>query len=512
MGLDELLQHNASDLTSGTVPDGRVAPSSVEQHEVNISTDRTRAIAEAERIRRQAGVPDGINTGIEPGVSAGLSDSSLLSGNTRITVTQESDASSLASSGSGSEGDPYIIRDLDLNNSEGTSSTGGFVWNDTDADYYIQLFNCQIRGYDGKQVGMSAPTRLEIVESKIWDPDVGLLDINLDQGEISCKRTHFAQVGSNDLTRMFAPTTDISFTNCLFDNAEGKWTNSPSLVQNFDAGGSAKFTHCELNVSNVVDWVFFNKNCHFKIDRCFGDGQRSVLIGNKLDTQTKGVEVLDSRFINGSKYMGDGVYDGLTVKRCYFGPNGAGSRMIFVKAKNATFSQLRFKKIKGSGPGNECLEVNKPKNVTFKNCWVEECTEDAYEMLATGEGCEVKHCVADNATGQIVDFFGNNEADAVDAKIHHIYGDTQDTGVIVTDVSGVTVRDIYCKADVAVEVEQRKGSTGQPNHVEVLAPLPLDGSVNTTYKATGTLGSDIVAIGNDGQVLSGSPNVTPELR
>jgi len=121
---------------------------------------RLHAVYEANTIRAEAGVPALEPTGLESGEIAGLSDAGTLTAEEDLFIQSESDASNAAASGSGTEGDPYVIRDRNMDNSEGSGN--GINWDDSGADYYIRLENCHIREYTNACLRVKTGTELTV--------------------------------------------------------------------------------------------------------------------------------------------------------------------------------------------------------------------------------------------------------------------------------------------------------------------------------------------------------------
>jgi len=217
----------------------------------------------------------------------------------------------------------------------------------------------------------------------------------------------------------------------------------------------------------------------------------------------------------------------IEVAHCYFNDNAADSRLVRFEnsgtgggVRDVRVHHCRFKKTTGSGAGNECLEVfPEGKDVEFDHNWVEECSEDAYEFAYVVGNVEVHHCVADNCSGQIVDFFNGWDDDGVDpstgggpinGRAHHIYGDAQGQAVIVTDCDDVTVHDVYANCNVGVELEQNNAASGvSPANCTVAGPLPLAEVVtNSIFMTSGMIGSENRVLYLDDEKLQ-TPETAP---
>ena len=468
----------------------------------------------AQTIRDGAGVRAGVDLGVEAGVTAGLSDAGALSDSNNITITNESQASSASSSGTGTLGDPYIIRDLRFDNSE--STTIGFYWNDSDADYYIKLINCELYGYTAYQIRSNTGTTLFVESCKIYDPSPAAFRYGVwsESGTVNCTKTLFAGLG-DDAFRFGGGSIDVS--NVRFDASESAWVTDACMFQSLDAGGgTATIDHCDFMVNNAnVDVLRLWKDATWSITNCYGEDMRYVTSSN-MNEDCNSFTMADCHFKDFTAHIvvrfGGQTLNNFDIGYCYFDDNNSGNRLVDIRHSpdNGRVHHCKFKKTTGTKVAdNECLEAWFPTNVVFDYNWVEECTEDAYEMISPGVGCAIRDSVADSCEGQIIDLFSDNNnnlpASSQGVTVERIYGESlDDYAVIVTDVGSsggtgeIEIVDIYASnasAGVAsaILLEQRNVTAGTgPNrvHVRGATPLPTESSSSTPFSTTGTLGSD----------------------
>lgn len=495
-----------------------------------VGVQRLEAMFEANRIRSNAGIPNAETFGVRSGKSAGLSDSGALSASSELDLASESAVSSAADSGSGTESDPYVIRDRDIT----ADSQVGINFRDGSQDYYVEFVNCRVEGVGNQAIEISSSGSKEqtVFRNCQFFGDTYVVRCKSDA---TWDQVHFAGTTDND---QFVPEggADTLVTDCLFDGAQA--TNPRSEIQ--PLGNSTtlvKYTRFDGNTKAVKFWKngsYHFENCHFSVTNALVVDLDATEIHDDIRFKYSKFENADGNYIaNGASCQHPDEPDqydrerlAIEVAYCEFEDNAAESRMVhFTDGRNDLVEDIRvhhctFDKQTGqSSAGDEVLETfPNGKRVEFDHNWAKNATEDVYEHAYPIEQCFVHHCVADNATGQIVDFFGTADPETknsthglpIESEVHHIYGDCDDVAVKLTDVSDVLVKGhIFAESTggPAVEIEQRNGPTGQPEQIRVTGPLTRsEATASGPFGTKGDVGTNNWAIWfDDGDIQTYDP-------
>lgn len=481
--------------------------------DAGILEQRLEGVYEANRIRANAGVPDGETVGIRSGKSPGLTDKSALSSTSAITLGSESDVSSEADAGSGTEADPYIIRDRDIT----ASSQPAILMDDDSQNYHLVIENCELTGDSANAwrvlEGNDNPELTTLRNCRLWSLNDeyavahGNMGVTYDQCRFSGS--------TGDMIRTADATAKLLFRDCRFDTS--KVTGDRALQS---LGGAdtidIRFCHFADGGTTLRWWRDPDKvriyNTRFNGDMAISGQVPSGRMNNHIYKYCIFEGFNDTHVFGGGWQHPDTpqTYDrdklALEIAFCDFRDNQADSRQVFLKIERTAISaqdtrvhHCKFTKKTGTNSaGNECLETFPAgKRVEFDHNWAAECPEDAFEHAYPIEQTHIHHCVGDNITGQIIDYFGTHDEDTasnsqgghIDSEVSHIYGDGA-TGVILTDVSGVRVNGYIMTNTTGscVKIEQRNDGAGDsPNDVKVVGPLALSERV----------GGDIVGIDGD---------------
>lgn len=489
-----------------------------------------RAVSEAARIRRQAGVPSHETVGPRAGTAPGLSDAAALSATQRTTITSETDASGLASSGTGTEADPYVIRDLDLDNSEASGSNGGLVWSDPDATYYCRFVNCRVTGYNAHQIRIDTGTKAEIINCQTWDPTAYGIDVQ--GGEAVIRELDFAGFGGDDAVRTGANGVTVTVEDSAFTANKRAWSDNANAygVQGFNDNATMTVRYCEATAPGLAALYKPWGDCSVTLTNNLVSGSGALFkVSGSMSRSTNGVTVKYCRTENNSTGAQFYAYSlsNVEVAYCEFADAPDGARILHFTAEswndgngrptNVRDSRVHHCKFTDSlgtgGAGNEvCESFPAGERVEFDHNWTTECSEDAFEHAYPYTECEIHHCVADNAGGQIVDYFGAFDPDSgtatgldINAECHHIYGSNCRDAVLITDSDGVDVWHVFAEVSNAslgvVTLEQRNGTAGQtPRDCTVVGPLAsADSAPQGSFATKGDVGPNNVAIWADSE-------------
>lgn len=101
-----------------------------------------RAMFKAEKIRRAAGCQPWVTLGPADPTKVGVTTDARVASPV-ISITSAASAAALAASGTGTQADPYVIKNRNLTFSSGTPA---FVFNDPAATYYVRFYNVRATG------------------------------------------------------------------------------------------------------------------------------------------------------------------------------------------------------------------------------------------------------------------------------------------------------------------------------------------------------------------------------
>jgi hypothetical protein len=106
-----------------------------------------------------------------------------------------------------------------------------------------------------------------------------------------------------------------------------------------------------------------------------------------------------------------------------------------------------------AAPGHEVFYFMRCSDVVVECCWVDSCSEDAYEFQEPLRNCVVRYCGGGEVSsslvaGNMVDFYAaggvwdSGDGNLGGHKAHHIWGSCQGDALIVDSVHNVFVHDI----------------------------------------------------------------------
>ena len=408
----------------------------------------------ANNIKAQAGLPSEQQAGIENGITPGLSNSATLTTGARLHITEELQAQNLASSGSGTQSDPYIVENLDYNGQQNLSWALRF--NDPDANYHIKFINCQFYDWTSQNLWFDTwGTGTLTFEQCLFYNTVNNAELFLHaDGNVILKECVLAGCNSyagylvataasgtltlsniyiSDDNAAWAYGCDVFFFNSdalkiTASHIEGKadmaTTDIDSLFQVITCLDGSSFSHIKINGGMQ----------HMMSDTIAPATQKAMRISYFDINNTTQEAILLSALKETIIEYGNITHNAST---------GSGYRLIYlisddtnsaINIEKTNVQYVRFTKQSGSGAGNECLQSARAKDTVFRYCYVTECTEDAFEHISVIAHCRIEYCVAENCTGQIADFFKQWDEDSwslvTDTSLainsqsycHHIYG------------------------------------------------------------------------------------------
>lgn len=464
--------------------------------------DRYQAMADAQSIRNMAGIPAGLEIGVRSGKTAGLSNPAALSNQPRLNLGNDAAVAAAADSGTGTEADPYIIQDRDLDNTEATGLLNGINWDDASATVYLTLRNCRIANYSGTQITAFVPTKLRLENCQIFS---GTGSGNLCRvgrgGSLEIDECDIAGGAIGAYTDGDGTET-ISIIDSQFSQNGNVWAggvaSQPTGVAGLKGASNISIKFCDFIAATLQNAVIPYGNVdRWSMERC--DVSSGIRGFNSL-----GIGVGKNGRVRYCSFADQGhnllAQEDLDIGYCYFNDSPDGARVMRLVSDNAgpckrvTVHHCKFSKPTGAYvAGNEVLESlpnnNKELNedITFEYNWITECSEDGFEFVGTINGV-CRHNVADNCAGQIVDYFTDptNNLPCINGEIHHIYGDCGDVGIILTDVLSVHVTghifiDNTAAAGLPTIAFQALSNPGVlPDYCTVTGPVPLKSSSSSS--------------------------------
>lgn len=428
----------------------------------------------AQSIRDGAGLPASETAGIVG--SVGLTDSGSLTAGSKLAITNETQVQSIASSGSGTEADPYIIEDKDYNGAGATN--WGHRFNNGSLNIYIEFQNCRFRNYTSQCLWIDnwGTGKITFRNCEFYNTSTNAYLILFENAKALRIVDSTIKGGLGQFYQIGATTTEsgqtLELENIEISSDEGNYTSGVDVFKVSNGNCTVTASNIEVKsgtpnngqraVFGLVDCedgsTFTNLKGADGFDHFFHDedgtvGQKSITIQYFDISDTDEEPIRFTGLLNSEISYGE-VAD-----------SGAGFRLIYLLSDSAAKSNgyiesvdvhhVKATKTTGNSAGDECIESIRGKDVTFRYCWVTECTEDAYEHADVISGCTVEYCVADNCDGQIVDYFHQwdesawvretdvSTLDDSEGYVHHIYGDCADWVLIVNALKGLYFHDIY---------------------------------------------------------------------
>ena len=449
----------------------------------------------AQSIRDGAGVPSGIEVGIQSGVTCGLTDVGALTAGSKLAFNSESNVQSRASSGTGTSSDPYIIRDKDY---DGESSTNwAHRFNNGSSTYYVKFVNCRFRDWTDRCIWLDnvGTGGIEFENCEFYNTVANAELITYEQGNLTLTNCLFS--GCNSFAGVIASATStrtLTIRNLLITDDNGTWANNGDVIYastsnltidahyvEVESGMAASGVEGVFGIAGVADGSTFRG---LKMDGGFKHFIHDT--NDTAITKSITIEYFDIRNATEECILLTACDNSfIRYGNAEHNTTGAGYRVIYltssttdssIRVQTTDITNVSVTKQTGSGAANECIESARGKDIRIRYCWVEECTEDAFEHIQMISGCTIEYCVADNCTGQVADFFKQwdeanwqarsdvqyDESVNTYSYCHHIYGDCNNYALIVSGFRGMYFHDVYVDntatgGTVSVRIEARDG-------------------------------------------------------
>ena len=474
-------------------PDWTLLKEQVEQHMPDVlpavikSLRRRSAYRKdiAQLIRDSAGIPAGTVVGVPTGEIVGLTNAGSLAAREDFKVWYGGGLAAEATSGTGTEIDPWIIENrefghgqLRLDNTGWTKFRNCLFESGNNMEFFIQA----------NFIGNIIFENCEFSDVLNLEADAYLIRIDA-ANEYRFRNCLFGGgavnqiIGTISNTMNNGDTLAVSFVNCRVDESKAVWTNNADFFENIGVSGKEvnielEIRYCEFLspsgggkyiVVPIRDDIYTRLIIENNLVEGFG-----ALLRNTADDSSAEVHDVSVRYNS----VTDTKNECIRVARLKGGEIaynefihetvGADNRLVFLTwdstLQGAVCEDIDVhhnKFTKKTGPGsasNECLESSAGVNIKFRWNWVTECPEDAFEHLFPQSGCTMEYLVADNCGVQVCDIWktfdpinyvainadnDNSTLPAAGTHIHHIYGDCGDWPVILSGANGVIVHDIY---------------------------------------------------------------------
>lgn len=527
----EVVQRSRLAPLSTTVTDIGNAPT--------IEAGRLSAMFKAEKIRR--------NAGLQPWVIIGLLDQTAI-GNTTdprttqaaMSITSSASAAALASSGSGTQASPYLIRDKTVTFASGTP---GLTLNDPAATYYVRFYNVRFQGTTNGSASVNFASFGTPVafERCAWTGGSGTADevaVQITSGTMQCYGCDFSGISGQIFVGSGLTAKKVYLSGCrVTGTAKATATNGvfwaaaagDYVVEAYNC--EFRSTHYHWHVGN--GWTIkYTRVENTLIQGCaVGIGDLNYLKpGGNILSQTplmigssyfKNVRFAYTAGVTQTACYGNGA-DAVTFEHCSFEGNVADRRLFeWRRTSNVTMLQCYFAKALGNNTaGNEVCEFWETSGLTVRECWANGAPEDCYELVTSYGNNKFIDNVADGVAGQAIDLFG---VGSLDIEVDGIYGDCGDAAVLITDVDYVRVTNVHVlqtgtSALGSVVLERRNAAPGvSPKGCSITGPLSLPSvcsqgkpfAVDTRYAAVaGGIGANF-ATWWEGTALQTYGSATP---
>jgi hypothetical protein len=495
-----------------------------------------------EAIKAAAGLPSNQEVGIPSGIIPGVVEPSTPA--SPITINSEANAISAADSGTGTASDPYVIRNREFDGAG--SSVRGIWFNDPDADYYVHVTDCILYDFTSECIRIGSPNVI-ISQSTLYNT---VLNGELVRMEgYSFTMLSMVLSGCDSFTAFIeggsipGPFT-VTLRNILITDNDGSWATNGDVfsIRNENILLDAKWIETETGMTGAES-VFMITDCAAgsKIENLkVNGGWEHAITDNDNTANSKSFDVRYFDIRNTSEeaiYMQN--YADSVIEYGYVEHTTAGTdfRLIHlasdsvdntIRVQDIDVKNVRFNKTTGTNIAtNECLESFRGKNIRFMDCYVMECTEDAFEHAFPISGCTIERCVGENVAGQVADIFkqwdeatwaivdsafGSENAIDTNCYVHDLYGDCGSYALIISATRGVVFHDIYVDNTASVNqdlvrVEDRDSILGR--RIWGAGPFSLDAEVGGDEKV------DVLATGGDVQARyideAGVLQIRPEL-
>jgi hypothetical protein len=468
-----------------------------------------KTLMDAAKIRANAGIPNNVGVGIETGVIVG-SDATVIDSD-KITITQLSHIQSVASSGTGTLEDPYIIKDKRFDNSEATpdSVSWGILWEDSEATYHVKIVNCEFTGYLSL-INYSAAGNLTIENCTFYnakESNYAILCGAGAKGVLTVSKCLFAGGMSRGVYCAINRAYDnvrIIVNNCKFDSSIGAWTTDSYGIYLYGTIGN----NFKLEVKNCdfsgVETGILDKTTNRIAISVFNSKFRATIQALRIETNSailtmKYCDIAGHNQIHGAVHcssISEGVIDS-EVSYCTFGnPTALSRHLNFYYASNLKVHHCKFtNELDTALPDAECLEAWYSDNVEFSDCWITKCPEDGYEFVNVTNS-KMYNLVGDNVGGQIIDNYDRCDSNL----IYNIYG-TGAEPVLLTDTKNCKVYNIYAigshQVHGCVTLETRHQADGYTSGNIIMGTLVKNNVSGKFIYERGVVGENYIVYYND---------------
>lgn len=435
-----------------------------------------------------------------------------LSAKSRFAITSETDASGAASSGSGTEDDPYIIDASGLDNSEASASRAGFYWSDSTASYHIRFVDFSVRNYDDCQiyVDIGPDASLHVKNGTLWTGTGAGNGFGIWQqgGAVTVEGVELAGCDSHGINSALSPSTagSLAVQDCEWTETQQTWGASTRAIrvlrtETVDIRSVTAHnigTDVFLGINFGEDMAFSGHNwllqsCGFAVyTNAANDPTISQFDLSNFSVTTPGQPGISLFSAENVTLAYGEVIDPPNGSRCVQMQQTGG-----VPCRHVEVHHCYFEHNNGDGSsGSEALMVIDGEDVHYHDCWAGNVEEDAFEIVRCKDFLIER--VGGDCLLQIVDVFGTSNWGK--GEVRDVFGQSrEDVGIRITDADNVTVSGTLGLSAVgpAAVLEQRNAAAGAaPSDCLVSATLPPASDVNTgtpsqgvgTVKAEGRIG------------------------
>lgn len=420
---------------------------------------RTQAMFKAESIRRNAGCQPWVTLGpvdvSKVGVTADVRTDAAI-----ITITSQETAAALAATGTGTQADPYVIKDKNIAFASGSP---GFVLNDPQATYYIRFYNVLASGSSNGSsiinlVAFGTPVAFERCKFQGANGNADELLAYLSSGTLEMYGCEIAGVSNYCFFGAGLGAKNVKLTDCIVSGT-AKNTSTNGVFYAYGAGAfKVQVDRCLFNSSHFHWHIGNGWTIEYSLVRNTVIGGCAVAIGDlnylkpggniylQIPNMIQNSNFKNVRFtytpdVTQTAAYGNGA-DNCVFENCSFEGNVAERRLFeWRRTTNVTLLQCYFHKTAGTNnAGNEVCEFWETSGLLIRECWADGAPEDCYELVTSYGNNKFIDNVGDNVTGQLVDIFG---VGSFDVEINGVYGDCGDAAVLVTDVDYVRVSNVF---------------------------------------------------------------------
>ena len=438
--------------------------------------------AAAQTIRDSAGIPSGIDVGLQTGESAGLSDAGAL-GSTQtgiLDIDNETEAAAEAVSGDGTESTPYLIQNRDVDVGAGVAQSVRIQ-----GDYYITFDNCRFSGGNARTfIALSWTGTARFTNCEFYNDQTtaSIFDLNTGSGDFIFENCLFS--GCLDGSGIVITNANsISLTNCQVDASQQNWADIDSFLicNNSSCIVTAQYIQADVSASATVPYCLFRMDaggdgCSF--ENVYAKGWKKIVTDiNTAGSTTSNLYKKDNmiiRYVHGDDLHQEHIEliytDNLLIEHCYFTHinNGNTFRMILLTADFSTQgiynegTTIRYCRFDSQNPddvaNNEIITYDIGRNIHIHHCWCENAPEDYIEPRFPTGPQNIHDIVGDNTVGAVVNAWQAFEFDTwaqVDTNepassgddsglyVRRIYGDAGRHGVAMEGTKDGVIHDIY---------------------------------------------------------------------